>query len=430
VAGNGKTVIIGLDGVPFGMIKEFTEAGIMPNTCELISQGIFKKMHSSIPEVSSVAWSSMITGENPGQHGIFGFMDLHINSYRMRFPNFSDLKAPPFWDMWEGKSVIINVPSTYPVREMNGVLISGFVSIDFEKSVYPKSLITPLKELDYRLDVDSQKAHSSMELFLSDLDKTLDARIEAYRYLWETQDWQNFMLVFTGTDRLMHFLWDAYEDKDHKYHNFFLEHFRKIDRAIGEINGRIADDDLLIIHSDHGFERLEKDVYISYLLTEEGFLRFKQGENIALDKICYGTKAFVLDPARIYLNLKGKYPCGTVDPTDSEDISCKLEDLLRSLEIDGKKVVRDVYRKEQIYSGPYLENAPDLVLVGAEGYNLKANIKTERLADKAIFCGKHTQDTAFLVVKGLADKSIVPEVPVVSDVKGIVEKSKSWTQHR
>jgi predicted AlkP superfamily phosphohydrolase/phosphomutase len=429
VAGNGKTVIIGLDGVPFGMIKEFAEAGIMPNTCELISQGVFKKMHSSIPEVSSVAWSSMITGKNPGQHGIFGFMDLHANSYRMKFPNFSDLKAPPFWDMWEGKSVIINVPATYPVREMNGVLISGFVSIDFEKSVYPKLLITPLKELDYRLDVDSQKAHSSMDLFLSDLDKTLDARIEAYRYLWETQDWQTFMLVFTGTDRLMHFLWDAYEDKDHKYHNFFLEHFRKIDRAIGEINGRIADDDLLIIHSDHGFERLEKDIYISYLLTEEGFLRFKQGENIALDKICYGTKAFVLDPARIYLNLKGKYPCGTVDPTDSEDISCKLEDLFHSLEIDGKKVVRDVYRKEQIYSGPYLENAPDLVLVGAEGFNLKANTKAERLAGKAIFCGKHTQDTAFLIVKGLSDKSIVPDVPAVSDVKGIVEKSKSRTQH-
>jgi predicted AlkP superfamily phosphohydrolase/phosphomutase len=111
VAGNGKTVIIGLDGVPFGMIKDFAETGVMPNTAELISQGIFKKMHSSIPEVSSVAWSSIITGNNPGEHGIFGFMDLLPDSYKMRFPNFSDLKAPPFWDQWEGKSVIINVPS-------------------------------------------------------------------------------------------------------------------------------------------------------------------------------------------------------------------------------------------------------------------------------------------------------------------------------
>ena len=343
----------------------------------------------------------------------------------MRFPNFNDLKASPFWDQWEGKSVIINVPSTYPVREMNGVLISGFVSIDFEKSVHPKSLIPQLSSLDYRLDVDSQKAHSSMDLFLSDLDKTLEARIEAYRYLWETQDWQTFMLVFTGTDRLMHFLWSAYEDKESKYYNHFLDHFRKIDQAIGEISNRIADDDLLIMLSDHGFERLDNDVYISYLLTQEGFLQFKKGEDISLNNICYGTKAFALDPARIYLNLKGKYPCGTVEPAESEDLLCQLENLFRSLEIDGRKVIKDVYRKEHIYSGPYLENAPDLILVGAEGFNLKANVKAERLAGKAIFSGKHTQDTAFLVVKGLPDKRIVPDVPAVSDVKGIVEKTKS-----
>ena len=166
------------------MLKNFAETGIMPNTRELISQSVFKKMLSSIPEVSSVAWSSMITGQNPGGHGVFGFMDLHPDSYRMKFPNFADLKAPPFWDLWQGKSVIVNVPSTYPVREMNGVLISGFVSIDFEKCIHPKSLIAPLKDMDYRLDVDSQKAHSDMDAFLEDLDASLEARIEAYRYLW------------------------------------------------------------------------------------------------------------------------------------------------------------------------------------------------------------------------------------------------------
>ncbi|GAJ07785.1 unnamed protein product, partial [marine sediment metagenome] len=81
---NTKTIIIGLDGVPFGMIKDFAETGVMPNTAELISQGIFKKMNSSIPEVSSVAWSSIITGQNPGQHGIFGFTDLAPDSYQLK----------------------------------------------------------------------------------------------------------------------------------------------------------------------------------------------------------------------------------------------------------------------------------------------------------------------------------------------------------
>lgn len=420
----GKTVIIGLDGVPYSMIKDFAESGVMPNTAELVSQGIFKKVQSSIPEVSSVAWSSIITGKNPGEHGIFGFTDLFEGTYKMRFPNFNDLKASPFWDEWPGQSVIINVPSTYPVRQMNGVHISGFVSIAFEKSVYPKSLVSRLQELDYRLDVDSQKAHSSTELFLSDLDKTLDARIETYRYLWDNVDWRNFMLVFTGTDRLMHFLWDAYEDKSHKYHNIFLEHFGKIDRVIGEISNRLADDDLLIILSDHGFEKLNDDVYISHVLKEEGFLRFKDGQDVTLNNIDYGTKAFVLDPARIYLNLKGKYSCGTVEASESETLLDRLERSFGNLDINGQKVIRDIYRKHQVYTGAFLENAPDMVLVGNEGFNLKANVKAQTLTDKGIFSGKHTQDTAFVLLKGLSDSSIVPNTPEVSDIKGIMEQSK------
>lgn len=424
MADDARTVIIGLDGVPFGLIKEFAEAGIMANTAGVISQGLFKKMHSSIPEISSVAWSSIITGENPGRHGIFGFTDLRPGSYTMRFPNFSDLRAPPFWDLWEGESVIINVPSTYPVREMNGVHISGFVSIDFDKSVHPKSLVPKLRHIDYRLDVDSQQAHSSMDLFLADLDTVLNARIEAYRYLWENFEWQTFMLVFTGTDRLMHFLWDAREDEYHRYHDLFIDHFRKIDQAIGEIINRTTDDDLFVMLSDHGFERLEKDVYINYILMQEGLLRFNEGEDIDIKNICYGTEAFALDPGRIYLNLKGKFPCGTVDQADSEDLICRIEDLFHSIELDGRKVVKDIYRKGQIFSGPYLNDAPDMVLVGAEGFNLKANVKAERLADKTIFSGKHTQDTAFLLVKNLPDESVIPDVPVVSDVKRIVEQGK------
>ena len=420
----GKTIIIGLDGVPFGMIKDFSGNGVMPNTSELISNGAFKPLHSSIPEVSSVAWSSMITGTNPGSHGTYGFMDLHPNTYQMKFPNFNDLKARPFWDEWEGKSVIINVPSTYPVREMNGVLISGFVSIDFEKSVHPKSLVPQLKGLDYRLDVDAQLAHGSMDRFLEDLDKTLDARIEAYRMLWQTIDWQTFMLVFTGTDRLMHFLWNAYEQKDHEYHGYFLEHFRKIDDAVGEILSQISDDDLVIMHSDHGFERLDNDIYIAYVLMDKGYLEFKAGEDVTINNIGSGTKAFVLDPARIYINYKGKYPCGSVDHEEGDAILGELENIFKALEVDGKKVVRDIYRKEQIYSGPYLDDGPEMVLIGTEGFNLKANLKVTQLAGKAIFTGKHTQDTGFLIVKGLSDEAAIPEVPSISDIKGIVEQSR------
>lgn len=421
---NGRTIIIGLDGVPFGMIKELVETGVMPNTAKIISQGIFKKMRSSIPEVSSVAWSSMITGKNPAEHNIYGFTDLLPNSYQMTFPNFNDLKSPPFWEQLDGESVIMNVPSTYPVREMNGVLISGFVSIDFEKSIHPKSLVPQLKDMDYRLDVDSQKAHRSMEQFLEDVDRTLEARIKAYKFLFENYNWRTFMLVFTATDRLMHFLWNAYEDKNHKYHNHFLKHFGTIDGAIGEINDKINDNDLLIMLSDHGFERLDYDIYINYLLREQDLLAFKQDEDINLKNICFGTKAFALDPARIYLNYKDKYPCGTIERVDAEDILDRLDKIFRDLEVDGRKVIKDIYRKQELYSGPYLENAPDMVLVAEKGFNLKGSVKADKLADKAIFTGKHTQHDAFLVVKGLSNNDAIPDSPSVTDVISIFQNTK------
>jgi len=403
MTGNGKTVIIGLDGVPFGMLKDFAEAGVMANTAELISRGIFKKMYSSIPEISSVAWSSMITGQNPGQHSIFGFTDLFPDSYKMRFPNFADLKSPPFWSLAKDKSVIINVPSTYPVKDMNGVHISGFVSIDFEKSVHPKSLIPKLNDLDYRLDVDSQKAHTDLDLFLKDLNETLTARIKAAEYLWDYIDWQTFMLTFTGTDRLMHFLWDAYEDKEHKYCDAFLEHFRRIDQAIGKIYSKLTEKDVLIMLSDHGFEKLEKDVYVNHLLASEGFLTFRPNTEPKLVNIDSATKAFVLDPARIYINQKGKYPAGSVEANDKDACVGELESLFRSLQIDGKKVIKHIYRKQDIYAGPYLENAPDLVLIAEKGFNLKGSMTAEELTGKGPFTGKHTYEDAFLL---LNDKDI------------------------
>jgi len=421
---SSKTVIIGLDGVPFGMMKHFAETGAMPNVAELINGGIFRRMESSIPAVSSVAWSSMITGANPGCHGIFGFTDLFEGSYNTRFPDFRDLKARPFWEQWPGKSVIINVPATYPVRQTDGVHISGFVSVDLAKSVYPKSLLPKLNDLDYRLDVDSQRAHSSMELFLADLEKALEARIRTCRYLWDEIDWRTFMVVFTGTDRLMHFLWDAYEDSQHKYHDYFLAHFRKIDNVIGEIISKLSEEDLIIIHSDHGFERLDKDVYINYVLIDNGFLKFGQDGGAVLRNIRPGTKAFALDPGRIYVNLKDKYPCGTVELAEVEELLSQLEDIFGSMEINGRKVIRDIYKREQIYSGLCFENAPDLVLVAGEGFNLKANLKSQVQADKGIFTGKHTQDTAFLILRGILDKASIADVPVISDIKSIIEKNQ------
>jgi predicted AlkP superfamily phosphohydrolase/phosphomutase len=416
-------IVVGLDGMPFGLMERFAQDGTMPNFGALVREAIFRPMASSIPEVSSVAWSSIITGANPGEHGVYGFMDVAPGTYRLTFPNFNSLRVSPFWERaGSGRSVVINVPTTFPAREMNGVLISGFVALDLERAAVPRSLVPRLQKMDYRVDVDSEKAHQSLDFFLRDLDETLQARIGAYRYLWSQEAWDTFVLVFTGTDRLAHFLWDAYEDEGHRYHAAFVDHFRQIDEVIGEMAGSLGKGDSLVMLSDHGFERLDKNVFVNYLLKENGLLAFEDGASPNLRAISDDTRAFALDPGRIYINLKGKYPKGCVEPGDRQTVIDELEAMFGSLETEGKKVIRHIYRGEELYAGPEAHRAPDLVLLGNTGYNLRGNMKATRLLAADIFAGKHSQSDAFLLVSGDFQAGIVPETPSVSDVVPIVGK--------
>jgi len=417
-----KVIIIGLDGVPHRLIKDLTDKNIMPETKKIIEKGMFKQMESSVPEISSVAWSSIITGKNPGEHGIFGYTEIPLGTYRLSFPNFNSLKSTPFWQIDnKKKSIILNVPSTFPVKPLNGIHISGFVSLDLERSVYPKSFIPKLKELNYKIDVDSSKAHKSLDMFLRDLDQTLKARINTYHYLWESEEWNTFMLVFTGTDRLSHFLWEAYENERHKYHQAFLDHFRQIDKIIGEISNKLTEDDIFIMLSDHGFELLEQEVNVNFILKENGYLRLKTNSNRNYADIDFGTKAFALEPARIYINLKDKYPRGSVNKDKYEVLIEEIIEIFKNLELNQKKIIKKIFRKEEIYKGPHIAQAPDLVLTPSKGFNLKASIKANTLSEKSIFTGKHTQHDAFILINGQSKNEKIPSKLSVSDVCNIID---------
>src|SRR4030042_5116327 len=111
-----NVVVIGLDGVPYTLLVDYMERGIMPEFSQLCKTGRLSRMKSTLPEVSSVAWSSFMTGKNPGEHGIFGFMELDRQTYEYCFPNFSSLKVPTFWEKLGLTTVALNIPQTYPAR--------------------------------------------------------------------------------------------------------------------------------------------------------------------------------------------------------------------------------------------------------------------------------------------------------------------------
>lgn len=412
-----RNIILGIDGVPFELMVDLSNRGFMPYFKDLKSQFTFKLMNSSIPHISSVSWSSIITGNNPGEHGIYGFTDIIENTYSMSFPNFNTLKSKPFWHKEpKEKNIIINVPATYPAKELNGIHIAGFVALDLEKAVYPKDLIPELREINYEIDIDTKLAkQQSKEMFLDELFKVLKIRKKTINLLWNKFKWDNLLAVITGTDRLGHFLWHGYEDEKNQYHHRIVKYFQEIDKIIGDILNKLKDDDKFIILSDHGMEKIKKNVYLNTYLEQNKYLNLSENFK-KYNRIMKDSKAFVLDPGRVYLNKFGKYPNGEVKKRDEKEIIEELITVFYDLKFKNQKVIKKVHKKEEIYSGKMVSNAPDLVLIENEGFNLKGAIGKEFLFEtENLFSGKHNEN-AFLFI----NKDIDIKEPKVEDVVSLL----------
>jgi predicted AlkP superfamily phosphohydrolase/phosphomutase len=425
---NSRVVVIGLDGAPCTLVRKFIADGTMPRMAELAGRGTLLQMDTSIPDISSVAWTSFMTGANPGRHGIYGFVDLLPNSYKLHFPNSTHIRTETLWDVVGRagrRSVVVNVPSTYPARPLNGVLISGFVAIDLNKATYPPHLVPKLKELDYRIDVDARKVQVSHDALMEDILKTLDRRIETLLYLFDSEKWDLFIGVITCTDRLQHFFWDAIEDPNHKYHSSFREVYRRADNFIGQIAERFHNEPLLIM-SDHGFTGIKKQVYLNRWLMDHGYLKMNANAR-SIEDIAEGSRAFALDPGRIYINVKGRFPKGVIEAADRSKIAAEIKQGLSQISDDGAQIVNRIYERHEIYSGSQSNFAPDLCVQSEYGYDLKGAVNKASLMDNEIFTGMHTQDDAMLFINSPAsalriDKPHITDIaPTVLDSMGIAK---------
>jgi predicted AlkP superfamily phosphohydrolase/phosphomutase len=162
---------------------------------------------------------------------------------------------------------------------------------------------------------------------------------------------------------------------------------------------------------------------VNFALKKEGMLKFESDQPSGMKDIDGKSRAFALDPGRIYVHLKGRFPKGCVDESERDKILQELEQLYNGLEYNGEKIIRDCYRKEEIYSGPLMSQAPDLVLVANRGFNLKGTLNPIDLCAKSIFTGMHNQHDAFLLVRGSSDKIVPARKPCVTDIVEIINKS-------
>ncbi len=410
---NRKVVVVGIDGAPCSLLRDYMERGIMPGLKEMCAGGSLLKMNSTLPEISSVAWTSFLTGKNPGEHGIFGFMEIDPETYEYRFPDSRSVKAPGIWEKNGSRSVVFNIPQTYPARPINGVMVSGFVALDLKEAVYPERLFRELSAMGYRLDVNAQLAASNPEAFFRDLFETFEKRSKAIMRVYEKEDWDLFICAITETDRLHHFFFDS--ALEGRYYGRFADLYSRLDSFLKEMADRAEKDGAVFMTcSDHGFTEIESEVYINRWLMENGYLSLSGGEG--LKGIERQSLAFCLDPSRVYIHMEGKYKKGTVGKSGREELIGVLKGNLRDIRFQGKEVIKEIFLGEEIFRGPYACCGPDLYLLPNYGFDLKGLTRSPRLFGTTRFRGMHTYDDAHFFIS----RDFERENLKIEDLAGII----------
>jgi predicted AlkP superfamily phosphohydrolase/phosphomutase len=406
-----RTIVMGLDGLPAPLLQQFVAAGIMPNLSRLLAEGCLAGMDTVHPPLSSVAWTTFFTGVNPGQHRIFGFFEAQVDAYGLWFQNLSDVKAPTLWEILQGhgrRTLCVNLPGTYPAPPLNGVMVSGFVAEDFGRSIYPKALRPTLERLGYLLDVRSSEAFRRPDAFWQSVQQSLSARAQLFGALLDHEPGDLCIAVVTETDRVQHFFFDAIEEPHHPARERVMQFYHQVDNVLGFWLGKCRHDDEVILMADHGFARVQQDVHINYWLAAHGYLSMQNDSpGSSLSHIDPArTRAFALDPGRIYLNIKGRQPEGIVAQSDAgrlrEEIAAGLAEWKIRAPWSPTPVhpIARVFHRDEIYSGPWTSMAPDLIVCGVDGFDLKGGFDSKVPAGPGFLTGMHTFGNAMLYIRG------------------------------
>lgn len=182
--------------------------------------------------------------------------------------------------------------------------------------------------------------------------------------------------VFDTTDVIQHEFWRYLEDDHpalkagHVPRPEVIEQlYRRMDEMVGRIRGKLKERDLLMVVSDHGFKLFRRGVNVNTWLYRNGYLALKEGQTTSgewyRDVDWSKTRAYAFGLSGLYLNLKGREGEGIVEPEAAGELKRELIEKLTGLKDPGwenRPPLAAVYDTAEIYTGPYKENAPDLIL--------------------------------------------------------------------
>ncbi len=423
-----QVLVIGLDGATYDIIDPLLDAGELPTLARIIREGARGTLQSTIPPNSAPAWTSFLTGVNPGKHGILDFREVDLRQYTLytgRFVNSTTFAGHTILDLIGQHTrgvVSFRVPMTYPVWPVNGILVAGYPTPDRKKAyTYPPELsdaLTPIAlhshEEIARATPDDERANADYEIEV--LLKHMGAWLRENRY--------DFYVAVTGiTDGFHHKFW-KYHDPTHPLHdprwpdelkNIIREYYRRLDRMVGDLLNLVDERWLVVVMSDHGGgPRPHRLFNTNAWLAQQGWLSVRQGgstrtlyqwtrhgvewlrsrlprRNWLYDHLPQALRRKAVEvrqgqglidwtrtqayrvplqfPAEgIEVNLRGRQPKGIVTPEEYESLRTSIIAALREARdpATGLPVVRGIWRREEVYRGPYLDHMPDIVFLTAD----------------------------------------------------------------
>ncbi len=398
-----RLFVLGLDGVPYSFLQRGMASGRLPHLRELAGRAYMKRIASELPAVSSVAWTSFVTGSDPATHGIFGFVDRIAETGDLFIPTARNRRAAPVWVRLSDRgrpAVSINVPGAYPPEAVRGCVVAGFLCPSLDRATVRPDVAAKLQEIGYVVDVEAALGKSEDKgPFLAALHKALAGRRDLALWLLEREPWDFFQLHIMETDRLHHFLWDAADDENHPQHAAFWEFYRAVDALAGELIHRVTGKARWMILSDHGFARSRCEVNVNALLRDLGFLQYTPAEAMNLDPVADASLAFSLLPGRVFINRAGRERRGCVRAAEAESLMSDIADALAETRYPatGEAVFDRIVRAHEVYPGLLRDLACDLIAVGRDGFDLRAGFRTTEVFSSPSQAGTHTSGDAFVL---------------------------------
>lgn len=378
--GKRRVFVIGLDCAPPELIFDHYKDAL-PNIKRLMEQGIYGELQSCTPPITVPAWASMMSSKDPGQLGFYGFRNRADYSYdSMSIATANAVKEDRVWDILSrnGKKVtVVGVPQTYPVRPVNGHMISCFLTPTTQSQyTYPSELKSEVERLvgEYVVDVPNFRTENK-DWLLRQIYEMTEKRFRVIRYLMRKKPWDFFMFVEMGTDRIHHGFWKFIDPTHRKYEpgnpfeDSVKDYYKYIDREIGELLDNLDDDTVVCVISDHGAKKMDGGICINEWLMENGYLTLKDKPTttIPLEKAVIDwnkTKAWAAGGyyGRLFLNVKGREPNGTIEPEDYENVRDELIAKLESLTDErGLNIGTKIFKPEKVYKD--IKNIPpDLII--------------------------------------------------------------------